>query len=224
MFGVGPFLLTLFVYQKNGARLQSRATATVNDNQEKVTITLFPTTEEGASTTPPTKDSLKLLELINAIPSPKLPESTRNLLTGSGEWSNRDLDEAFAQLNLNRMPARFLVDMQDHPTPTLSILKTKMKDTLYLPLWIRHHWIFGVWTPWMSPGIATKADFLAVQVLLAFAAEAPVGIQWFNVPRQPSNSVECRLHVPINLTLAVNKFLKAHTNKPNQRVIEYERA
>ena len=69
-----------------------------------------------------------------------------------------------------------------------------------------------------------EADFLAVQALLAFAAEAPVGIQWFNVPRQPSNSVECGLHVAINLTLAVNKFLKAHTNKPNQRVIEYERA
>lgn len=28
----------------------------------------------------------------------------------------------------------------------------------------------------------------------------------------------------INLTLAVHKMLKAHTNKPNQRVIEYERA
>ena len=112
------------------ARLQARATTTVNDNQEKVTTTPLPTPEESVPSTPPTKESLKLLEIINAIPSAKLPESTRNLLTGSGEWSNRDLDEAFAQLNLNRMPARFLVDMQDHPSPTLNTLKTKMKDTL----------------------------------------------------------------------------------------------
>jgi len=212
---------------RTSARLQARATATAN-NQENLAVAKPPSTE-AISSMPINTESLKLLEIINAIPSPKLPESTRNLLTGSGEWSNRDLDEAFTQLNLNRMPARFLVDMQDHPSTTLATLKTKMKDTLYLPLWIRHHWILGVWTPGMltiadsSPGIATKADFLAVQALLAYASLMPVGIQWFNVPRQPSNSVECGLHVAINLILAVNKMLKAHANKPNQRVIEYER-
>lgn len=102
---------------RTSARLQARATATAN-NQENLAVAKPPSTE-AISNMPINTESLKLLEIINAIPSPKLPESTRNLLTGSGEWSNRDLDEAFTQLNLNRMPARFLVDMQDHPSTTL---------------------------------------------------------------------------------------------------------
>jgi hypothetical protein len=63
------------------------------------------------------------------------------------------------------MPARFLLDMQGSPADTISLLKEKMQlGKVYLPLWIRHHWLLGVYNnntltiADSSPGVATKED------------------------------------------------------------------
>ena len=171
----------------------------------------------------------KILSLINKIPTPKLPESTLDRITGGGEWSNIDLDVALENLGINAMPARFLVDLQDDPPPTIALLRTKATQKLYLPLWIRHHWLLGVleanslYIADSSPGIATKEDIAALTDLFAFIKEGPITLRWLCSPRQPRSSVECGLHVVINTILHLSHILQPSDTKPIQRVIEYEK-
>ena len=171
-----------------------------------------------------------ILSLINRIPTPQLPEARRDKITGAGEWSNLDLDEAFNALEVNCMPARFLLDLQGEPEETIKILREKLQlGKVFLPLWIRHHWLLGVVDKNVlkiadsSPGVATREDISTITNLLAFVQEAPVHLQWFSTPRQPRGSVECGLHVVINAILHHANALQAQDNKPSQRVIEYER-
>lgn len=182
------------------------------------------------TTTTKFASSERILSIINRIPTPKLPESTRDKITGGGEWSNLDLDEAFATLQVNCMQARFLLDLQEDPAMTLNLLKEKMQlGKVYLPLWIRHHWLLGVFNnntltlADSSPGVATREDVNNLATLLAYAQDAPVHIKWFATPRQPRGTVECGLHVVVNALLHQTNALQETDNKPQQRVIEYER-
>ena len=149
-----------------------------------------------------------ILSLINRLPSPKLPESRRDKFTGAGEWSNLDLDEALVALGVNCMSARFLLDLQGEPDVTITTLRDKIQlGKVFLPLWIRHHWLLGVLDNNVlqiadsSPGVATREDISLLINLLSFIKEAPINLKWFSTPRQPKGSVECGLHVVINAIL-----------------------
>jgi len=56
-----------------------------------------------------------ILSLINRLPSPKLPESRRDKVTGAGEWSNLDLDEALVALGVNRVVDKWLKTLFHEP-------------------------------------------------------------------------------------------------------------
>lgn len=191
---------------------------------------VYTVTKQQRKTTSKFPQQEAILALINRIPSPQLPESRRDKITGAGEWSNLDLDEAFNALEVNCMPARFLLDLQGKPAETIALLKEKIQlGKVYLPLWIRHHWLLGVFNNNVitiadsSPGVATKEDITTLTNILAFTQEAPVKLQWFSTPRQPRGSVECGLHVVVNALLHHTNALQAQDTKPAQRVIEYER-
>ena len=176
-----------------------------------------------------TEMSRKLLGIINSIPTPSLPETARDRLSGGGEWSNYDLDEAFNMLRVNCLPARFLVDLQADPSTTINLLKSKMNAPLYLPLWIRHHWLLGIWRAGTltladsSPGIARKEDIEALLALFTHISQTPTKLEWCKVPKQPRSSVECGLHVTINLVLMTHQLLQTAPVRPPQNTIEYER-
>ena len=129
------------------------------------------------------------------------------------------------------MPARFLLDLQGEPDVTIKILRDKIQlGKVFLPLWIRHHWLLGVLENNVlkiadsSPGVATREDISLLTNLLSFIKEVPIHLKWFSTPRQPRGSVECGLHVVINTILHQTNALQAQDNRPSQRVIEYERA
>jgi hypothetical protein len=144
-------------------------------------------------------------------------------------WTNVDLDEVMHNLNLPCLPARFLVDLQDDAYSAIELLREKITEILYVPLWIRHHWLLAVWNGKdtlaladSSPGIATPTDISTVAALFAYAANSQVTTKWYQVPKQPRTSIECGLHVALNAIMASSRIIQTSTTKPSQRTIEYE--
>jgi len=192
-----------------------------------------PTTKPKAPS--PTKkkkfvDSESLRQMVQELAPVKLPETSRDKLSGGGMWTNVDLDEVMHNLNLNCLPARFLVDLQDDAYSAIELLRGKITETLYVPLWIRHHWLLAVWNGKdtlsladSSPGIATTADIATVSALFAYAANNHVTTKWYQVPKQPRTSIECGLHVALNAILASSRIIQTSISKPAQRTIEYEK-